>query len=44
VGSRLAGRLLTSPVAFLLAGFADLLVYWVGAIRRAARMRLGGRG
>ena len=40
MGSRLAGRLLTSPVAFLLAGVADFLVYWVPVLRRAARRRL----
>jgi hypothetical protein len=41
MGSRLAGRLLTSPIAFLLAGVAEFLVYWLTVVRRAARRRLG---
>jgi hypothetical protein len=44
MGSRLAGRLLTSPAAFLLAGVAEFLVYWVTVVRRATRKRLGGQG
>jgi hypothetical protein len=42
MGSRLAGRLLTSPLAFLLGGVADFVIYWVTALRRAARKRIGG--
>jgi hypothetical protein len=43
MGSRLAGRLLTSPVAFLVAGAADLVVYWAGVLGSAARKRVAGR-
>jgi hypothetical protein len=32
--SRLAGRLLTGPIAFLVAGIADLAIYGLGSIRR----------
>jgi len=35
--TRLAGRLVTGPAAFLLAGVLDLLIYAAGA----ARTRLG---
>jgi hypothetical protein len=34
MASRLAGRALTSPIAFLVAGIADVVLYAVGAARR----------
>jgi hypothetical protein len=40
--SRLLGRLVTSPIAFLVGGIADLVIYGVGSARRARRAR-GGR-
>jgi hypothetical protein len=40
MGSRLAGRLLTGPAAFLLAGLADFVAYWITVGRRAARKRV----
>jgi hypothetical protein len=33
---RLAGRLLTSPLAFLIAGLADFLIFAGATIRRGA--------
>jgi hypothetical protein len=39
MASRLAGRALTSPIAFLVAGAADVLVYALGALRRRARAK-----
>ncbi|HEY2652618.1 MAG TPA: hypothetical protein VGI50_11885 [Solirubrobacteraceae bacterium] len=44
MGSRLAGRLLTSPAAFLLAGVVEFLVYWLTVVRRATRRRVRGQG
>jgi hypothetical protein len=38
--SRLAARLLTGPVAFLLAGIVDLGTFAVIALRETARKRL----
>jgi hypothetical protein len=35
MASRLFGRLLTGPLAFLLAGIADVVIYWAGSLRRA---------
>jgi len=32
MASRLAGRLLTSPAAFLVAGLANLVSYWARAL------------
>jgi hypothetical protein len=32
--SRLAGRILTGPLAFLMAGLVDLVAYWLDAGRR----------
>jgi hypothetical protein len=37
MASRLAGRVLTSPIAFLVAGIADVLFYALGAVSRRAR-------
>jgi hypothetical protein len=34
--SRLTGRLITSPVAFLVAGLLDLAVFWLGWARRSS--------
>lgn len=42
MGSRLLGRLLTSPAAFLLAGLAELFLYWTSVLRDAARKGLRG--
>jgi hypothetical protein len=43
VGSRFAGRLLTGPLAFFLAGVIDVAVILVVYARwRAARRRAGG--
>jgi|GEM_PF-6864300 len=33
MAARLAGRLLSSPAAFLLAGLLDFLLYWVAVAR-----------
>ncbi len=41
MASRMAGRLLTSPIAFLAAGIADVLLYALGALRRRTRATLG---
>jgi hypothetical protein len=38
--SACAGRLLTGPFAFLLAGLIDVAVYWAASLIRAARGRL----
>lgn len=43
MGSRLLGRVLTSPVAFLLAGLAEFILYWTAVLRDAARKGLRGR-
>ncbi len=37
--SRLAGRLLTGPFAFLVAGTTDFLIYAVGTLRAACDRR-----
>jgi hypothetical protein len=37
MASRLLGRALTSPVAFLVAGLADFVIYWMAVLRRASR-------
>jgi hypothetical protein len=37
MASRLAGRLLTSPLAFLVAGAAEFVIYWAGVLRRVRR-------
>jgi hypothetical protein len=37
--SDIAGRLLTSPLAFLLAGLVDLFLYAAAAIGRSVRSR-----
>jgi hypothetical protein len=42
--SRVAGRFLTSPLAFLLAGLIDLVAFWlVWAKRRTMKGSLSGR-
>jgi hypothetical protein len=39
------GRLITGPLAFAAAGFADLLIYWAGALRdRAGHRGRSARG
>jgi len=45
VRSRLAGRLLTGPLAFLLAGAIDVVVLWTryGLARARARVRASRR-
>jgi hypothetical protein len=37
--TRVASKLLTGPLAFLVAGTLDLLGYWLGAGWRALRAR-----
>jgi hypothetical protein len=32
--SRLAGRILTGPLAFLVAGLVDVVAYWIDTARR----------
>jgi hypothetical protein len=39
MASRLAGRVLTSSIAFLAAGMVDVLLYALGAPRRRARAK-----
>jgi hypothetical protein len=39
--SRLAGRLLTGPLAFLLAGLVDVVVLWARYGLARARARVG---
>jgi len=35
--SRLLGKLVTSPIAFLVGGIADLVIYGLRALRQAWR-------
>jgi hypothetical protein len=37
VRSRLLGRLVTSPIAFLVGGIADFVIYAIGSLRSAWR-------
>jgi hypothetical protein len=39
VFSRVAGRLLTGPLAFFVAGVVDVLAYAAGSLRRRMRSR-----
>jgi len=45
--STLAGRLITSPVAFLIAGLLDLSAFWLGwawwRLRRHCEFRLAAK-
>jgi len=37
VFTRLAGRLVTSPVAFVVAGVLDAVAFWIGWVRQRLR-------
>jgi hypothetical protein len=39
MSSRLLGRLVTGPIAFLLAGVTDFVVYGIASLRRSIRSR-----
>jgi hypothetical protein len=36
---RIGGRLVTSPLAFFLAGLIDVLGYWLEVLRRALKSK-----
>ena len=42
-GERLAARLVTGPIAFLLAGVVDVSIFTAIALRGAVAARLAGR-
>jgi hypothetical protein len=39
MGSRLLGRLVTGPIAFLIAGIADVAIYASASLRRSIHSR-----
>jgi len=40
--SRLLGRVVTSPIAFLIGGIVDFVIYAIGSLRRAGPAQPGG--
>jgi hypothetical protein len=42
--SRIAGRIITGPLAFFLAGMIDVGTFALTALRKAIRDRVGSRG